>query len=389
MKLLFVIQRYGLEVDGGAELYCRWLAEHCSVDHEITVLTTTARDYVTWANHYSAGEEQINGIQVVRCRVDAERDIDSFNRHTERLLNGQSTRREEVRWIREQGPVSQELLRYIHTYQSSFDAIVFFTYLYAPTVFGCSIAPEKSILVSTAHDEPVAHLNIIRKLYSTVAGLLFLTPDEQHFVKTTYDVANTPAMLLGTGVDIPDTQRTVQEITERYSLSGQVVLYIGRVESGKGCDSLIRGFLNTRQESPYPLTLVLAGRIHMDIKDDPDIRTPGFIPDCDIEPLLDAADIIVVPSAYESLSILLLQAFKRGKPVIVNGQSPVLKGHCLASNGGLYYQSDQEFEAALALLLERQDLRLKLGQNGRDYVQKTYQWSKVRDRFSQFVNRIG
>ncbi|HPQ39944.1 MAG TPA: glycosyltransferase family 4 protein [bacterium] len=384
-RFLFVIQRYGLDVDGGAELYCRWLAEHCMLQSQITILTTTARDYISWDNHFEPGQSTINDIPVIRAPVLQSRNINEFNRFTEQILTGSPSEDSQHDWLRAQGPWSPGILEYIRDHHSEYDGLIFFTYLYAPSVLGARIAPRKSILIPTAHDEPVAHLSIFHRLYSEVAGLLFLTPAEQTFVESTYSVAGKPSRLLGTGVDLPESPLRPEDVREKYGINGDILLYIGRVETGKGCGELIRYFNDYRSLHPGTLTLVLAGRRHMPVPDDPAIVCPGYIPDDDLKPLIEASTVVMVPSPFESLSILLLQAFACRKPVIANGHSAVLAGHCRRSNGGLYYETRDEFIETLDLLLKRKELRVQLGQNGQAYVGREYTWASVVGKFHEFV----
>lgn len=144
MKLLFIVQRYGLEVDGGAELYCRWLAERLSAIHEVTVLTTTARDYTTWANSYPVGESQLNGVTVIRKPVTMTRDIHSFNELTTTILSDGNDRDAEENWLKMQGPWSPDLLSYLETNHFRYDLLIFVTYLYAPTVLEQKLRRKKA-----------------------------------------------------------------------------------------------------------------------------------------------------------------------------------------------------------------------------------------------------
>ena len=77
-KICFIVQRYGLEVNGGAELHCRQLAEHLTRDYDVTVLTTKATDYISWKDVYKSDEELINGVRVKRFPVEYSRDIEAF-----------------------------------------------------------------------------------------------------------------------------------------------------------------------------------------------------------------------------------------------------------------------------------------------------------------------
>ncbi len=382
-RLLFVVQRYGLEVNGGAELYCRWLAEHLSRDFHIEIATTCAKDYITWANFYPVGKSVINGIPVHRFANQKERRISAFNTLTAELLATPRTRDREISWLEQQGPFSPDLIRFIDETHSRFDTVVFFTYLYYSTVMGIKNIYSKSILIPTAHDEPVAYFSIYRKLFSRASGLLFLTKAEMDFVLKTYAVSGL-TRLLGTGIDLPVSPISGEDFISKYNLKPPIILYVGRVEEGKGCGELIQFFQTFQHRNRFSGSLVLVGKVHMQIPDNPGIHAVGFVPDELLPAAFDAATIVSVPSPYESLSILLLQGMFKSKPVLANAKSPVLLDHCIRSNGGLFYNDMDEFLFGLELLLSRSDIRNRLGINGKKYVQEFYNWHAVRQRFRTF-----
>jgi hypothetical protein len=138
LRVAFVIQRYGAGVTGGSESLARAVAERLSPQHQITVLTTCARDYLTWRNELPAGVERVSGVEVVRFPVEEERDLDAFNRHSEPLYRRSCSREEELDWLRRQGPYVPRLVRHLESVHDDFDAVVFFTYLYYPTPYGAS-----------------------------------------------------------------------------------------------------------------------------------------------------------------------------------------------------------------------------------------------------------
>ena len=156
MKIAFVIQRYGTEILGGSEYHCRLIAERMAVRHQVDVLTTCAREYTTWKNEYPEGSDRIRGVNVRRFPNTRTRDLEAFNTLSDWIFNYPHTREDELRWLEEQGPWSPALLEYLQRSHQQYDVLIFFTYLYAPTVLGMQIAPRKSILVPTAHDEPAA-----------------------------------------------------------------------------------------------------------------------------------------------------------------------------------------------------------------------------------------
>jgi glycosyltransferase involved in cell wall biosynthesis len=387
-KLLFIVQRYGIEINGGAELYCRWLAEILNPMYDIEILTTCALDYISWENHYPEGESFIEGIKVYRCLVDHPREIVTFNSFSNQLINSDHDPDLEEKWLMDQGPVSSDLIEFIKSRHQDYRFLIFITYLYYPTVHGLKIAPEKSLLIPTAHNEPVAHLKIFHEMYRSVKGFLFLTQTEMEFVRSYYKVTDTPFVLLGTGVSFPPSSLSANQWKLKYHLETPFILYLGRIESGKGCVDLIEKVL-AYNSAYYPsVQLVLAGRSAISDPSNPNIKFLGFIPDSELKPAFEAADVIVAPSYYESLSILLLQAFLASKPVLANGDCQVLKDHCIQSNGGLFYTNENEFCYSLSLLANQPELRKILGNNGKKYIDSKYNWSAVKNRFVDFLNQF-
>jgi glycosyltransferase involved in cell wall biosynthesis len=207
MKLCFVVQRYGPEVLGGSEHLCRLVSERLAAQHEVDVLTTCARDYVTWANDIQEGSDRVRGVMVRRFPTARTRDLESFNRRSEWIYNNAHTRADELEWLAEQGPWSPLLIDFLKRNQQQYDALVFFTYLYAPTVLGLEVNPGKSILVSTAHDEPAIKLDIYKSVFSNPAAICYLTDSERAFVQGQFP--NRPLLeeVVGVGIDIPPHNR--------------------------------------------------------------------------------------------------------------------------------------------------------------------------------------
>ena len=158
MKIAFIVQRYGAEILGGSEYHCRLIAERLAAKHDVEVLTTCARDYITWKNEYPEGNDRIRGVTVRRFKNAHTRDIAAFNQYSDWIFDNPHTREDEMSWLEMQGPWCPALLEYLERNHRQYDALIFFTYLYAPTVLGLDIDPSRSILVPTAHDEPAIHL---------------------------------------------------------------------------------------------------------------------------------------------------------------------------------------------------------------------------------------
>jgi glycosyltransferase involved in cell wall biosynthesis len=413
MKIAFIVQRYGTEILGGSEYHCRLIAERLAARHQVEVLTTCAQDYVTWANEYAEGTDRVRGVTVRRFANAQTRDIDAFNRYSEWIFNHAHTGDDEMSWLRQQGPWCPALLDYLDRHHQQYDILIFFTYLYAPTVLGAKIAPQKTILVPTAHDEPAIHLDIYKDLFSAPAGIAYNTEAERRFLTTHFSMRAVEEETVGCGVDLPQAQQYPRDrqdaadedddnvdsptfrphlaqrgtmFRRRHRLHGPVVLYGGRIDPGKGCEELIEYF-SAYVKDGGEASLVLMGVKLMPLPEEPFIRFAGRLSDQERTLALEAATVVAVPSPYESLSLLALEAFAAGTPVLANARSEVLVDHCQKSNAGLYYADRDEFNECLRLLVADQRLRAAMGANGRDYVRRNYRWDVILAKYEKmFVN---
>ena len=440
MKIAFIIQRYGTEILGGSEYHCRLVAERMATRHQVDVLTTCAREYTTWKNEYPEGTDRIRGVNVRRFANARTRDLTSFNALSDWIFNYPHTREDELRWLEEQGPWCPALLEYLQRSHQHYDVLVFFTYLYAPTVLGLPIAPGKSILVPTAHDEPAIHLSIYRELFSAANAVAFNTESEKAFLTRTFEIRTLVDEVVGCGVDLLDVDgqgkprrgvdapldgplvpegeadltSTVKDgvargrrgrgprverpsgdrrhgfgeaFRRRHRLFGQVALYGGRIDPGKGCEELFEYFAAYR-EAGGAATLALMGAKLMPIPETPWIRFAGMLPEVERLQALDAADVVIVPSPLESLSLLALEAMAMGTPVLCNARADVLVEHCRRSNAGLYYADRDEFVEGLSLLMADARLRDAMGRNGRAYVQEHYRWDVILGKYDRLIGGL-
>ncbi len=382
MKLAFIVQRYGREILGGSETLARQLAERLSRRHEITVLTTTAKDYITWKNVYKPGEEKQRGVRVVRFPVDGERDIDAFNKFSEGIYQGQPTREQELEWLERQGPASPELIEYLKKEHGRFDLLIFFTYLYYPTYYGLQVAPEKSVLVPTAHDEPPLKLGIFKEMFQLPSSYLFNTEAEELLVLDRFPVHKKMRETIGMGMDLLD-QPDPSIFRKRHDVSAKYFLYAGRIDGGKGLEELFRYFSFYKEEHPASgnLQLILIGKLGMKLPNDKSIRYVGFVDEAEKLSAMAGAIAVFQPSKMESLSIVTLEAFAVATPVIANAASQVLIDHCRKANAGFYYRDFEEFEEIVGLLLADRNLARDLGKNGQRYVKENYGWQQLLSKY--------
>jgi glycosyltransferase involved in cell wall biosynthesis len=413
VKIAFVVQRYGTEILGGSEYHCRLVAERLADRHHVDVLTTCARDYTTWENVYPEGADRVRGVTVRRFATSRTRNLAEFNAYSDWIFHNRHTRQDEMEWLKQQGPWSPALIEYLERHHQDYDILIFFTYLYAPTVMGLKVAPSKSLLVPTAHDEPAIRLGLYEDVFSSAAGLVWNTDAERRFVSDRFHLRALVEDVVGCGVDVPESRfsgsddlptlapvlPTAHEplpdhldgpanaFKRRHRMHGAFALYGGRIDPGKGCEELLEYFQAFLHEGG-DASLMLMGVKLMPLPDDPHVRFAGILPDEERLHALDAATVVVVPSPHESLSLLALEAFAVGTPVLVNGRSEVLVDHCRRSNAGLYYEDRWEFVDALKLLTRDPALRTAMGRNGQAYVNANYRWDIILHKYERMMTRL-
>jgi len=388
VKLAIVTPRYGTEVPGGAETAARLLATHLARRPGITVeaLTTCALEASTWADHYPEGETDIDGVRVRRFPVTGTRSAD-FDARTD-LVVSRSRRvseREQHEWVEKQGPVAPGLIDAIE--HSDADVFAFHPYLYHPTVAGLPRVADRAILHGAAHDEPVLRIPLYRELFDATAGLAYWSEPERHLVERRFRVAAKPAVVVGLGVDVgagdADTALHALGLDDR-----PYVLCLGRVDDGKGARLLAECFAQYKHRRGGPLRLVFAGPVVNELPPHPDISTVGAVDETVKWGLLRGALALVSPSAYESFSIVLMEAWSVGAPALVNRRCAVTLDHVRRSGGGLAFGSYAELEVELDRLTASPSLRTALGRAGQRFVDGRYRWNDVIDRYETFVRHM-
>ena len=421
VKIAFVVQRYATEVPGGSEHLCRLLAERLAGQHDVEVLTTCARDDVTWTNEYPEGSDRIRGVTVRRFPNAQTRDLAAFNTYSEWIFTHPHSRNDEMEWLKQQGPWCPALVEHLRRQQQTFDVLVFFSYRHAPTVLGLEVCPSRSVLVPAARDEPPIHLGIFTEVFSRPAAMIYNTDSEQRFVKTAFPGRPLLEEVAGVGVDLPqhnpyprmpdppdeDGGDATDEANEsagtsvfpshltargavfrrRHRLHGPMLLYGGRIDPGKGCEELIEYF-NLYVAGGGDAMLALMGVKLMSLPEDPHVRFAGLLSDRERAQALEAATVVACPSPDESLSLLALDALSVGTPILANARSEVLVDHCARSNGGLYYASRDEFVECLNLLMGDANLRAAMGRNGREYIRRGHRWDIVLGKYERVFSTL-
>lgn len=387
MRLAFVVQRYGLDIAGGAEYHCRLIAEHLARHAEVEVLTTCARDYITWSNSYPEGVETLNGIRVRRFKVKRPRDQLRFATWSARVSHADHDPQDEQRWLEEEGPFSPRLVRFIEKRSASYDYFIFFSYRYYTTYHGLRAVPHKALLVPTAEDDGVYQLGLFPPLFRLPRAIVYNSVEERTMIQRASANEHVLGDVVGVGSALP-ARLDPEGFRRAHGVCGPFVLYVGRIDKNKGCPELFKFFRRYREKVDSALKLVLIGQAVLPVPEDPRVVALGFLPDQAKWDGLAAADLLVMPSRYESLSMVTLEAWWASKPVLANARCEVLRGQCRRSNAGLYYASYDEFHEALALLEADAPLRRALGDNGRRYFEAHYAWEVVEKKYLELLSRL-
>ena len=388
MKLAYVTPRWGTEIVGGAENAARSLAEHVvsELGWEVEALTTCAIDNRTWANELAPGTFELNGVTVHRFASKSGRDP-GFDRFSRKIMQQpfRAAPRDQERWITLQGPHNPALLDAVR--ESDADLLAFGPYLYEPAVRGIPLVADRAVFHPAAHEEQPIHLPIYRRIFTGARGLAFYSDAERRLVERLFPVASAPQIVLGAGIDEvrgdPDAARAALGLGDRPYLH-----YQGRVDAGKGTTMLASFFAAYKERRPGPLALVLAGPVDDAPPPHPDIVVPGVLDPALMHGVFRGSTVYVHPSAYESLSITLLDAWEAARPALVNGTCDVTREHCQRSHGGLWFDGYASFEVAVDRLLGDAELRDRLGTAGREYVETHYRWPALLKRYESFLHSL-
>jgi len=400
VQIAIVVQRYGTEIIGGAEIHARQVAEQLQrvLGWQVDVYTTTAKEYSTWANSYDAGLEVIQGVRVHRfdSRFQRAKFFGIFDRLVgpwlPRLRRRAWTRplavMLETLWILFQGPYCPELLTELGRASERYQKIIFMTYLYYPTLAGVSRFKEKAILIPLAHEEPAFHFLIVERMLRSVRSMLTNTKPEELLVRSKLNGASVRIDQAGVGFD--ETVYVPRPDPPSCQAS-PYVLYLGRISAGKGVAQLVSWFEQLGGDERFrSLRLVLAGHLEdsVTIPKDPRFEYRGFVSEAEKLLLMRDAVAVVNPSAHESLSLIVIEALALKVPVLVNAHCDVLRYYTEEVSTAFGFRDFESFTAVLHKVIatnwrseqERKDL-----DEARAWALKMFSWSRILSVFDQQV----
>ena len=387
MKLAVAVQRYGADINGGAELHARYIAERLARHADVEVVTTCARDYVTWKNERPEGVEQVNGIPVRRFPVTHERDPNHFGRLSRRVFDQPHSIADELAWLDSEGPASPAMIDYLERSAAKLDFVLLFSYRYYHAWHGARRMSAKALLVPTAERDPAIGLGIFGPTFRGVRAVMYNSHEERAMIQAATCNEDVPGVVVGVGSDIP-ARSDGERFRRKHNVRKPFAIYVGRIDENKGCKELFDFFLRYANTFPRGLDLVLIGSAIMPIPQHPRIHHLGFLPDEDKFDAIAASDLLIMPSYFESLSMVALEAWALGRPVLANGRCDVLKGQCIRSGAGLYYERYEEFAETLYALESNGPLHTRLGRNGRDYFTQHYTWPVIERKYLDMFDRL-
>ena len=386
-KLGIIVQRYGLDINGGAEYHARLIAQKMAKYFEVEVFTSSAHDYITWEHYYTEEIELIDNIQVNRFKVTSPRDPLRFGKIQEKIFEDEHCLDDEIQWIDEQGPLFPDLLNSLEKRYDEFDYFIFFSYRYYHSYHGVLRFKDKAILVPTAEHDPVIYLRLFKDFFHWPGAIIYNSHEEKEMIHNISGNEDVLGDIVGVGSEIPESYHP-DRFRQKFGIKSKYFVYIGRLDENKGVPELLRFYLRFLAETDLDLTLVLMGKSVIPIPNHQRIIYTGFMQDEDKFDALAGAEFLVIPSQFESLSMVTLEAWAIEKPVLANGRTEVLRGQCKRSNGGLWYTNFDEFKEALLLLHSNDELRKKMGANGKLYFNTHYSWGVIEKKYLDIIDRL-
>lgn len=393
-NILFITPRFLQNASGGAEKLTSDYVNILSESHDVTVITSAAKNYVTWKNEFKPGLTEESQYKIIRFAVEKTRNINQMNLVLDRCLRrGDSvSMKDQMSFLEEQGPFCPQLVEYVSKHQFDYDLVILVGYLYYPVVLSIPLLKVPFVIVPTFHDEPAFRLPIYRQTYLSHYTYSFNAPEEMDVYESYHRQKVNSYFLIGTFVEDPisENQKSNSTITSDSSKENHQLITIGRIEPAKGYPELFEQYHHWKQlNHRTDVTLKCLGSVFsMDVSHNKEIQFPGFVSEEEKVAEIQNSYLLLNPSAYESFSISIMESWLQEKPVIVNAKSSVMRGHCIRSQGGLYYSDSNSFQRMLDYLLENQSIANKMGKNGRKYVLTNFSKNVIKTKLNQMINTL-
>ena len=391
MRIGFIMPWFGMDITGGAEAELRELVLHLKgTDLEFEVLTTCVKSFSSnWSeNYHKEGITVENGVTIRRFKAD-ERNEEAFDKVNWKLIQNISITAEEEETFIHEMVNSSALYQYMRDNENEYNLFVFIPYMFGTTYYGVKVNPSKAVLIPCFHDESYFYMDIFKELYSNVAGIIYNAIPERKLTEKHYELQDVKQIVMGIGMDT-DIRGDARYFLEKYHIKTPFIIYAGRKDAGKNVDLLLRYFseYHRRQASDLGLVLIGGGEIAIPADISDKVYDLGFVEKQDKYDAYAAAELLCQPSYNESFSLVIMESWLCGRPVLVNDRCAVTKNFAREANGGLYFGNYFEFESAVNYILSHKEEAEAMGRNGKEYVEYHFAWDKIVERYIQFFNEL-
>lgn len=391
-KVAFVVPWYSQGMTGGAEFAYKNIAIRLKEKGvPVEILTTCVKEFTSdWnKNYFNEGTEEVEGMTIRRFEV-KHRDTRMFDSINYKLINNMFTTNEEQQIFMDEMINSPKLYEYIKYNSDDYQCYIYIPYMFGTTYYGIKACPEKSILIPCLHDESYAYMDPIKELFQMTKGIIYLSQAESELAESIYNIKDKYKQVIGVGIE-DVAQYDGGQFKMKYNLTNPFILYAGRKDAGKKVDLLLEYFRRfIKSNSNVDLELVLIGGGDIDISKDITHRVHdlGYLPMEDKYNAYKAATLFCNPSQFESFSIVIMESWYAGTPVMVNGKCEVTKQFCINSNGGFYFNNYFEFEEIIKTILNNEDIRDIVGKQGKKFAKDNFLWETVINKYIYFINNI-
>ncbi len=391
-KLGFVIPWYGDTIPGGAEAELRGVAKHLqAAGTELEILTTCVKEFGSdWSvNFHNPGLSTEGGLTVRRFKA-RKRDTAAFDAVNYKLINNHPVNAEEEEIFMREMVNSPDLYDYIRSHSDDYSLFVYIPYMFGTTYYGILACPEKAVMIPCMHEEPYAHLNILKNAFEKAAGSIYLSRSEYDTTNSIFDLSHVKQAVLGAGVDT-DFDYDAARFRSETGITDPFILYAGRKDEGKNIYLLLRYFREYRLRHPgSTMKLVLIGGGTINIPDDikSEVIDLGFVDRRLKYDACAAALTLCQPSIHESFSIVIMESWLCGRPAMVHEGCDVTRNFAIESRGGLFFGNYLDFEGCIDYLTANPEKAAAMGQNGRDYVLKNFTWDIIVNKLTRFFESV-
>lgn len=390
-KIAFVTPWYGEQITGGAEAEARDLVRNLNAaGTETEVLTTCVRAFTAdWnINYHPAGCFRENGITVRRFPVRT-RDTAAFDAVNKKLMDGEILKEADEEIFLKEMVNSPRLYDYISEHSDEYALFLFIPYMFGTTYYGVQRCRDKAVMIPCFHEESYAHMASFAREYSRIAGMVFNAAPEETLTRSLMDLSHVKTVVMGIGMDT-DIRGNAEAFRERTGIREDFILYAGRKDKGKNVDTLLQYFAEWKRRKPSDTKLVLigGGRIGIPQSVMDDVIDLGFVSTQEKYDACAACLTMCQPSRHESFSLVIMESWLCGRPVLVSGECPVTRSFATESNGGLYFSSYPEFEGCVEYLKNHPAEASRMGENGGAYVRDHFSWNTIIARYQELFAQL-